>query len=48
MKSRGRSHSKEEKRLIISNKGVALIPITSNFKRLYQSKRKNQLSHNNI
>jgi circadian clock protein KaiC len=48
MKSRGMSHSKEEKRLIISKKGVALIPITSNFKRLYQPKRKNQLSHDNI
>jgi circadian clock protein KaiC len=48
MKSRGMSHSKEEKRLIINNKGVSLLPIASNFKRIYQPKRKNYLSHNSI
>ena len=48
MKSRGMPHSKEEKRLIINNKGVSLTTIASTFKRIYQPKRKNHLSHNNI
>jgi len=48
MKSRGMAHSKEEKRLIINNKGVSLLHIASNFNRIYQPKRKNHLSHNPI
>lgn len=48
MKSRGMPHSKEEKRLIINNKGVSLLPIVSRFKSIYKQKRKIYLTHNNI